>query len=84
MVDFRSSGAINRIPCQEVNIMELRTHRNGGEASLKEVAAAWKTEDHHFHWSEYASDKHTVELAHKLDAAALKNGPAIPDPRNLH
>lgn len=64
--------------------MELRTHRNGGDASLKEVAMAWKTEDHHFHWSEYASDKHTVELAHKLDAAALKNGPAIPDPRNLH
>lgn len=64
--------------------MELRTHRNGGDASLQEVAMAWKNEDHHFHWSEYASDKHTVELAKKLHDAELHSGPVIPDPRNVH
>lgn len=64
--------------------MQLRTHRNGGDASLQEVAAIWKKEEHDFHWSEYASDRHTVDLAKRLHAKELEEGPAIPDPRNVH
>ena len=62
----------------------IRTHRNGGKASLQEVAAAWKIEGHDFHWSESESDKHAVELGKKLLAEELKAGPAHPDPRNVH
>lgn len=64
--------------------MQLRTHRNGGKASLQEVAAAWKKEDHDFHWSEDKSDIHEVELAKRLKAEEIKRGPAHPDPRNVH
>ena len=46
--------------------MQLMTRKNGGEMSLQEVARAWKKEDHHFHWSEYESDRWAVELAQKL------------------
>lgn len=64
--------------------MQLRTHRNGGEASLQAVADAWKKEDHHFHWSDSGSDKHAVELAKRILTEELKAGPAHPDPRNVH
>ena len=64
--------------------MQLRTHRNGGEASLQAVADAWKKEEHNFHWSESKLDEHTVALAKRLKAAEDKEGPAIPDPRNVH
>jgi hypothetical protein len=64
--------------------MELRTHRNGGEASLQQVAAAWKNEDHHFHWSESTEDHWAVELGHRLHDAEVKAGPVKPDPRNVH
>lgn len=64
--------------------MELRTHRNGGDAPLQAVADAWKEEVHNFHWSEYRSDEHAVELAKRLKAEQEKAGPAIPDPRNVH
>jgi hypothetical protein len=64
--------------------MLIRTHRNGGEASLQDVAAAWKKEEHDFHWSESASDKHTVELAKRLRDIEQHSGPAHPDPRNVH
>lgn len=46
--------------------MELRTYRNGGDAPIQAVADAWKAEEHHFHWSEYAEDQWAVDLAHKL------------------
>ena len=62
----------------------IRTHRNGGKSSLNEVAAAWKIEGHDFHWSESPADKHAVELAKKILAEELKEGPAHPDPRNTH
>lgn len=64
--------------------MLLRTHRNGGDASLQAVADAWKKEDHDFHWSEDASDSHEVALAKRLLAEEKKAGPAHPDPRNVH
>lgn len=46
--------------------MQLVTRKNGGDMSLQEVARAWKNDDHHFHWSEYESDRWAVELAQKL------------------
>ncbi len=64
--------------------MQLRTHRNGGDAPLQVVADTWKKEDHDFHWSEYDSDAHVVALAKRLKAAQKKAGPAKPDPRNIH
>jgi electron transfer flavoprotein alpha/beta subunit len=64
--------------------MLTRTHRNGGEASLQEVAASWKKEEHDIHWSESESDKHAVELAKRLKDADTHSGPAHPDPRNIH
>jgi hypothetical protein len=64
--------------------MELRTHRNGGDASIQAVAEVWKKEEHHFHWSESEHDQWAVELAHKLHEMELKEGPAHPDPRNVH
>lgn len=64
--------------------MQLRTHRNGGKASLQTVADAWKKEEHDIHWSESASDKHAVELAKRLKDAEMKTGPAIPNPLNIH
>jgi hypothetical protein len=57
---------------QEVRIMELRTHRNGGDAPIHAVADAWKAEAHEFHWSEYAHDQWAVELAHKLHDQDVK------------
>ena len=64
--------------------MELRTHRNGGDASLQAVADAWHKEEHHFHWSESEHDHWAVELAHRLHDTEVKAGPARPDPRNVH
>jgi hypothetical protein len=64
--------------------MEIRTHRNGGDASIQAVAEAWKKEAHHFHWSESEHDQWAVELAHKIHDAELQQGPAHPDPRNVH
>lgn len=52
--------------------MELRTHRNGGDASIQTVAEAWKTEAHAFHWSEYAEDRWAVDLAYKLHDQDVK------------
>ena len=46
--------------------MQLMTRKNGGDMSLQEVARAWKKDDHHFHWSEYESDRWAVEFAQKL------------------
>lgn len=46
--------------------MQLVTRKNGGQLSLEEVARAWKEDDHHFHWSEYDSDRWAVEFAQKL------------------
>lgn len=46
--------------------MQLTTRKNGGELSLQEVAQAWKQDDHHYHWSEYESDRWAVEFAQKL------------------
>ncbi|MBT9567950.1 MAG: hypothetical protein IV085_06595 [Thiobacillus sp.] len=46
--------------------MQLMTRKNGGDMSLQEVARAWKSDDHHFHWSEYESDRWAVEFAQKL------------------
>lgn len=64
--------------------MQIKTHMNGGDASIQEVAAAWKQEEHDFHWSESALDKHTVELAKRLLDEELHSEPAKPDPRNVH
>ena len=64
--------------------MELRTHRNGGNASIQAVAEAWKKEEHHFHWSESAEDQWAVKLGHRLHDIELKEGPVHPDPRNVH
>jgi hypothetical protein len=64
--------------------MQIRTHRNGGDASLQAVAEAWKNEVHEFHWSEDKSDKQAVELGKRLLDEELKAGPAHPDPRNVH
>jgi hypothetical protein len=83
-VDFRSSAAITTFPASEVKIMLIKTHRNGGVSSLKEVAMAWKQEDHHFHWSEFESDAHMVELAKKLHDAELHPESLIPTPRKVH
>lgn len=64
--------------------MLIKTLRNGGKSSLKEVAMAWKNEDHHFHWSEFESDKHMVELAQKLHDAELHSEPVIQNPQKMH
>lgn len=64
--------------------MEPRTHRNGGKASLQQVAEAWKQEERHFHWSESEHDQWAVELAHKMHDSEKQAGPARPDPRNVH
>ncbi len=64
--------------------MELRTHRNGGDASLQAVAAAWAKEDHNFPMSESDLDKHTVAFVQRMKASSEKAGPAKPDPRNIH
>lgn len=64
--------------------MELRTHRNGGDAPIQAVAEAWKKEEHHFHWSESAADQWAVALAHRLHDVERKEGPVKPDPRNVH
>lgn len=64
--------------------MQLRTHRNGGKASLQQVVEAWKREEHNFHWSESEHDQWAVALAHRLHDSEKKEGPAQPDPRNIH
>jgi len=64
--------------------MQLKTRMNGGESSLREVADAWKREVHEFDWSKYESDAWAVEFAKKVREALLKEGPAKPDPRNIH
>lgn len=64
--------------------MELRTHLNGGDASLQQVVAAWHKEEHDFHWSEDDSDHWAVHFAQELHEEELKAGPAKPDPRNVH
>ena len=65
--------------------MQLRTRRNGGESSLQDVAAAWKSEVHDFAWSKSESDTWAVELAKKIiKEAPLKEGQAKPDQRNIH
>lgn len=46
--------------------MQLMTRKNGGDMSLQDVARAWKKEDHHYHWSEYETDRWAVEFAQKL------------------
>jgi hypothetical protein len=64
--------------------MSLRTHRNGGTASLQEVADAWKKEVHNVEWSQSESDEWAVGHAQRLKAENDKAGPAKPDPRNIH
>jgi len=65
--------------------MQLRTRRNGGESSLQDVAAAWKSEAHDFAWSKSESDTWAVELAKKIiKEAPLKEGPAKPGPQSIH
>jgi hypothetical protein len=64
--------------------MELRTHRNGGKASLKSVADAWAKEDHNFPMSDSESDKQTVGFVQRIKASSDKAGPAIPNPLNIH
>jgi hypothetical protein len=65
-------------------IMQLKTRMNGGTSSLQEVADAWKKERHDFAWSKSESDQWTVGYVTKLNDALLKEGPATPDPRNIH
>ena len=64
--------------------MLIRTHRNGGDASLQEVADAWKKEEHDFPLSESTLDTQAVALVRRLQAAEKKAGPAIPNPLNMH
>lgn len=62
--------------------MQLMTRKNGGEASLQEVADAWKREDHDIGWSTYETDAWAVEFAKKiqreLKEASLKEAPGEP------
>lgn len=64
--------------------MELMTRRNGGEASLQEVADAWKGADHNMEWSTHESDEWAVEFAKKIQReekeARLKEAQAKPGP----
>ena len=64
--------------------MQHLTRRNGGEASLQEVADAWKREDHDVEWSEYESDTWAVDFAKKiqreLKEARLKEAQPQPGP----
>mgnify|MGYP001581285414 CR=1 len=64
--------------------MQIRTRRNGGEASLQDVAAAWKSEVHDFAWSNSKSDAWAVELAKKLKETHLEEESAKADQRNIH
>lgn len=64
--------------------MQIRTRRNGGESSLQDVAAAWKSEVHDFAWSNSKSDTWAVELAKKLKEAPLKEGPDKPGSQSIH
>lgn len=64
--------------------MPLRTRMNGGEASLQEVADAWKKESHDFGWSKYESDAWAIEFAKGINEWLIKEGPPKPDPRNIH
>lgn len=64
--------------------MQLVTRKNGGEASLQEVAETWKSADHNFDWSTYETDTWAVDLAKKLQRESkesqLKEAPAKPGP----
>lgn len=62
----------------------IKTRINGGKSSLKEVADAWKSEVHDFAWSTSSSDAWAVEFGKMLNEKQLKEGPAKPDPRNIH
>jgi hypothetical protein len=64
--------------------MQIRTRRNGGESSIQDVAAAWKSEVHEFAWSGSESDTWAVELAKKLKEAQLKEGPDKLGPQSIH
>lgn len=64
--------------------MQIRTQLNGGNASLQEVADAWKTEEHDFALSESGLDTQTVALVRRLIASEKKTGPAVPNPLNIH
>jgi hypothetical protein len=64
--------------------MLIRTHRNGGNTSLKEVADAWKKETHDFALSESDLDTQAVALVKRLKASEQKAGPAVPNPLNIH
>ncbi len=64
--------------------MQIKTHRNGGNASLQEVAEAWKKETHDFALSESALDTQAVALVRRLQASERKAGPAVPNPLNIH
>ena len=63
----------------------LRTPRNGGNASLKEVAEAWKKESaNSIQWSQSEHDHWAVGFAKQILAELQQAGPAKPDPRNVH
>lgn len=64
--------------------MQIKTHRNGGDASLQEVADAWKKEEHDFALSESDLDTQAVALVRRLQASEKKAGPAVPNPLNIH
>ena len=64
--------------------MQIKTHRNGGDASLQEVADAWKKAEHDIALSESGLDTQAVALVRRLQAAEKKAGPAIPNPLNIH
>lgn len=64
--------------------MLLRTPRNGGNASLDQVAESWKKEAHDFGWSQSENDHWAVEFAKRVHAELQQAGPAKPDPRNVH
>lgn len=64
--------------------MLLRTRKNGGAASLQEVAEAWKKESHDFGWSKDVTDQWTVAFTRKIKAELEQAGPAKTDPRNIH
>lgn len=64
--------------------MLLRTRKNGGDASVQEVAEAWKKEAHKVDWSQSELDEWAVGFAKRLKDADMKAGPAKPDHRNIH
>lgn len=61
-----------------------KTKRNGGEASLREVAEAWKKQKPAAAWSDMQSAQWTVEYAKRLKTENDLAGSGKPDPRNIH